>query len=269
VDVDFAALLADLGDASGFNPDSVRVVHQDCSLGLPEVPSEFMDDISGVFDRVDVSDPVGDASGAVAFLYDEDGDTSTREVFARGTQATFAVYFGSQSTSAGVPAPSYPSGMATSTDGATAELSNDWTTSTYLSSLGGLADRLGPSGADGRVGSQSSTILGNGIYFNATGGGAGGQWISARRDTTGTLTVVHDGPLFGAVRAEGNAFGTYGGFDYSYTYLMFDGRPEVYVKTTFVLDRDGVIRKKWIGADDWASEGNKALLTQLLAQPKS
>jgi len=30
-----------------------------------------------------------------------------------------------------------------------------------------------------------------------------------------------------------------------------------------------VIRKKWIGADDWASEGNKALLTQLLAQPKS
>ena len=41
------------------------------------------------------------------------------------------------------------------------------------------------------------------------------------------------------------------------------------VPETFVLDRDGVIRKKWIGADDWASEGTKALLTQLLAQPKS
>ena len=35
------------------------------------------------------------------------------------------------------------------------------------------------------------------------------------------------------------------------------------------LDRDGVIRKKWIGADDWASEGNRRLLEQLLAQPKS
>jgi cytochrome c biogenesis protein CcmG, thiol:disulfide interchange protein DsbE len=41
------------------------------------------------------------------------------------------------------------------------------------------------------------------------------------------------------------------------------------VPETFVLDRNGVIRKKWIGADDWASEGNKALLEQLLAQPKS
>lgn len=41
------------------------------------------------------------------------------------------------------------------------------------------------------------------------------------------------------------------------------------VPETFVLDRDGVIRKKWIGADDWASEGNRRLLEQLLAQPKS
>lgn len=41
------------------------------------------------------------------------------------------------------------------------------------------------------------------------------------------------------------------------------------VPETFVLDRDGVIRKKWIGADDWASPGNKRLLEQLLAQPKS
>jgi peroxiredoxin len=41
------------------------------------------------------------------------------------------------------------------------------------------------------------------------------------------------------------------------------------VPETFVLDRDGVIRKKWIGADDWASEGNKRLLEQLLAQPRS
>ncbi len=33
---------------------------------------------------------------------------------------------------------------------------------------------------------------------------------------------------------------------------------------TFVIGRDGVIRKKWIGAADWSSEGNRALVAQLL-----
>lgn len=41
------------------------------------------------------------------------------------------------------------------------------------------------------------------------------------------------------------------------------------VPETFVIDREGVIRKKWIGAEDWNSDGNKRLLEQLLAQPKS
>ncbi|MCE2899624.1 MAG: TlpA disulfide reductase family protein [Gemmatimonas sp.] len=39
------------------------------------------------------------------------------------------------------------------------------------------------------------------------------------------------------------------------------------VPETFVFDRQGVIRKKWIGADDWNSDGNRRLLEQLLAQP--
>lgn len=33
---------------------------------------------------------------------------------------------------------------------------------------------------------------------------------------------------------------------------------------TFVIDADGTIRKKWIGADDWDSQGNRALVAQLL-----
>lgn len=33
---------------------------------------------------------------------------------------------------------------------------------------------------------------------------------------------------------------------------------------TFVIGRDGVIRKKWIGAADWNSQGNRALVAQLL-----
>ena len=41
--------------------------------------------------------------------------------------------------------------------------------------------------------------------------------------------------------------------------LQVTGYPE-----TFVIDREGVIRKKWIGPDDWNSPGNRALIAQLL-----
>jgi cytochrome c biogenesis protein CcmG/thiol:disulfide interchange protein DsbE len=41
------------------------------------------------------------------------------------------------------------------------------------------------------------------------------------------------------------------------------------VPETFVIARDGVIRKKVIGADDWASEGNQSLIAQLLREPRS
>ena len=39
------------------------------------------------------------------------------------------------------------------------------------------------------------------------------------------------------------------------------------VPETFVIGRDGVIRKRVIGATDWNSTGNRALLEQLLAEP--
>jgi peroxiredoxin len=38
------------------------------------------------------------------------------------------------------------------------------------------------------------------------------------------------------------------------------------VPETFVIGRDGVIRKKWIGASLWDSQGNLALMKQLLAE---
>jgi cytochrome c biogenesis protein CcmG/thiol:disulfide interchange protein DsbE len=41
------------------------------------------------------------------------------------------------------------------------------------------------------------------------------------------------------------------------------------VPETYVIGRDGVIRKKWVGAEDWNSAANRALLEQLLAEPKS
>ena len=39
------------------------------------------------------------------------------------------------------------------------------------------------------------------------------------------------------------------------------------VPETFIIGRDGVIRKKVIGAVDWHSEANRALVRQLLAAP--
>jgi peroxiredoxin len=39
------------------------------------------------------------------------------------------------------------------------------------------------------------------------------------------------------------------------------------VPETFVIARDGVIRKHVIGADDWSSEGNRSLIAQLLREP--
>jgi len=42
------------------------------------------------------------------------------------------------------------------------------------------------------------------------------------------------------------------------------GYPESYV-----IDRDGMIRKTWLGAADWTSEGNVALVRNLLGLPPS
>jgi peroxiredoxin len=36
---------------------------------------------------------------------------------------------------------------------------------------------------------------------------------------------------------------------------------------TFVIGPEGTIRKKWIGPDDWNSQGNRALIAQLLGLP--
>ena len=41
------------------------------------------------------------------------------------------------------------------------------------------------------------------------------------------------------------------------------------VPETFIIGRDGVIRKKLIGAVDWNSPGNRAVIEQLLREPAS
>lgn len=41
------------------------------------------------------------------------------------------------------------------------------------------------------------------------------------------------------------------------------------VPESFVIAKDGVIRKKWIGRDDWDSPGNRALVSELLGLSKA
>src|SRR5690606_21090061 len=59
----------------------------------------------------------------------------------------------------------------------------------------------------------------------------------------GTLEVtrVHSGNVAGAIRSTGIAFNDDGAFRYVYTYVVFNGRPEIYAKATFTLTADTYI----------------------------
>ncbi len=246
LDVNFRAALNALGDTSALDLNSVRVIRQDCALGQPEMPSEFIDGLQQIFAKASIDGAAGDESGAVVFEVDQDGDYATDEIFPAASTATFAIYFGSADRSPGAPAPVYPSSLAASTDGTTTELSNTLTFSSYKridnsnNPIGGMADNISPQGS-ANVGKMSSTGLGNGMYVNNPGGGANGVWLTARGDANAALTVVHEGPVFAAVRSTGTratapTYPVQAGFNYEYTYFLFDGRPEVYVKPYMVIN---------------------------------
>jgi hypothetical protein len=228
VDVDFGALLDEVGDSSAFNPASLRVVLHECAAGLPEVPSEFIDQLVGVFEKVDGDDAAGDGYGTLAFVHDGDGDLTDLDPLPGGSVVTYGVYFGSAATTAQVPAPSYVTGLSATRGGALARLVNGTTTAIFDTAIGGLTSALGPPLAL-QVGAQSDAVAGNGVYTAPVGGGTG-EWLSAVNGTGVSLSLLHIGDVIGAVRASGSVAGAHGAIDYDYTYVMFAGRPEVYVK---------------------------------------
>ena len=79
--------------------------------------------------------------------------------------------------------------------------------------------------------------------FAAAGALIGGTLLVSAL-IVGPVLAVHDLPFFQLDR------------DYQVT-----GYPE-----TFVIARDGTIRKKWIGPADWSSAANLALIRDLLSQ---
>jgi len=73
-----------------------------------------------------------------------------------------------------------------------------------------------------------------------------------------TFEILHD-PTVGPFTPDGSR--TPGKIEQEY---QTTGVPE-----TFVIARDGIIRKKVIGAADWGSPGNESLINQLLREPAS
>jgi hypothetical protein len=209
VDVDFRAALDALGDTDAFDPDTMRIVLQDCSLSQPELPSEFLDDQLGVFEKSDPTDTEGDEAGAVVFLYDEDGDTTALETLAASATVQAAIYFGGTAS-----APGYSTDLTATSSSLTTTL----TDAAFDSSAGGMLSALEFDSTD--LMSQTDSCCGNGIYSSS--------WGIDPQDAAGTLSLVADGPVLAAVQATGSRSDSASSYDYTYTYWMFAGRPEVY-----------------------------------------
>ena len=209
VSVDFDDHLATLGDSGSFDDASLRVVLQDCSLGLPELPSQFLDEVDGLDEASDHADSAGDGHGTVAFLYDEDGDLTSLETLSASSSVDVALYFGTSGT-----APTY----GTSLSASSTTLSNSLSSAVFSSSEGGLLDSLTFDSTV--VTSQTDSCCGNGIYSGTT-------WSNTPMYTTGTNAVDHSGEVLAVLSATGSL----SAYDYTYWYWMFAGRPELWVKT--------------------------------------
>jgi hypothetical protein len=207
--VDFADALDDLGESDDFVAESLRVVLQDCSLGLPELSSQFLDDVDGLMEKTDHEDGTGDGIGTVAFLYDTDGDITSLETLSAGTEVELALYFDTSGSD-----PGYSTGLLADVD----LLSNDWTEAWFEESDGGLLDTLSFDGGSS-VMSQTDSCCGNGVYTTS--------WYETPMYVTGELELLHEGPVVAILETTGVA----GDYEYSYIYWMFDGRPELWSKT--------------------------------------
>jgi cytochrome c biogenesis protein CcmG, thiol:disulfide interchange protein DsbE len=82
---------------------------------------------------------------------------------------------------------------------------------------------------------------------------------------------THDEASDSTVRAFANGYGlTFdilrdmppAGHDSMTATYKITGYPE-----SFVIDKSGMIRKKWAAYDDWSSQGNRSLIAQLLGLP--
>ncbi|MFM2160808.1 MAG: hypothetical protein RLZZ383_320 [Pseudomonadota bacterium] len=243
IDVDFESLLLAQGDASGLDESSVRLVRPDCA-GDADIPVDFIDLATHLFDKGTTPSPAGDGVGALTFRYDTDGDFSTLETLAGGTSETYWVYFASNGSPSGVPRPAWSTGLVTSITGTAPDrivsLRNAISAVDLDQSAGGLASSFGLR-TGSNVGAQTTTAFGNGVFFNEVGGGPNGSWASATTEPATGLGLIERGSVVAVARAIGTVGNDFGSFDYTYYYFLFAGRPELYAKVTYTLASDSNI----------------------------
>lgn len=238
IDVDFRAALDALGDTAALDPDSIRLVYQDCVRDIPVMPFEFIDGLQSLFEKTSSVAATNDEAGVIASLFDKDGDLSTTEFAAPGDVYPAAIYFGSTANTPNATAAGPFGGSVTAT---TAQLQSDTTDVRFVSPRGGVTSRVALQGA-ATVGAQTTNLEANGMLITKAAGGT--EWLTAMDQAATTLEVLHDGDLIGVVRATGSVTATVatdGGFDYEYTYVLFDKRPEVYAKVRMVLNADTTV----------------------------
>jgi hypothetical protein len=237
-EVDFRAVLDSFGDTSAFAESDIRVVRQDCGLGTPDIPSQYLDEWLGVFDKVDDSNPMGDEQGTVVFLFDEDGDIETKERLEAGDSVSFALYFGGA-----LPTPSYTTSLSASAD----QISTGVSVVDFLSSAGGMISSITTGGSPSLM-SQATSCCGNGPYTSS--------WTMDPQDGEGQLTMLETGPLFAAVEAYGEREDSQGAYEYRFVYWMFANRPEIYAKVHQIATSDLTISHpgSWVsGLRPWES----------------
>lgn len=75
---------------------------------------------------------------------------------------------------------------------------------------------------------------------------------------------VDEGVSEDSIRAFAKNYGATFEILHDPTHTVEDAYQATGYPETFVIGREGTIRKKWIGAADWSSQGNRALVAQLL-----
>jgi hypothetical protein len=119
------------------------------------------------------------------------------------------------------PAPTWSTDLVASAE----ELAAGGALATFDAAQGGVLDTFTLPGSPS-LASQTAADHGNGVRTLSSP-------LSAQ-DVGATLTLLDSGPVTAAVRSEGHLEDGSGGFDFTYTYRVFAGRPELWMTTHFL-----------------------------------
>ncbi len=198
LDVDLRAALDAAGVSDSVDLEGLAVVVQDCTLGARRLDAQVTD---GLTTSPPGPDALGDERGALHVVYDQ--------VLGVGESVPLALY---------LQGPAAPATLDPVTTSATS-LDNGELHVSFDPSRGGLVDDLVPTGGP-IVWSAADAFEGNGLFTESTG------WLSAGR-AAGTVEVLADGPVVGAVHTLVEVADADAAYRYEATWWLVAGRPEL------------------------------------------